>query len=126
MKHTILIVDDDKLVLNTMQQQFASWDFEVFATQVPSEAKAVLEKVTPGVILLDLLLTTEDGSQEILDYLKSQPRLQNVPVIVITNLDKPELKEMLMAQGVKEYITKGSMSLDDLRSKVMSYLEPTK
>jgi hypothetical protein len=42
----------------------------------------------------------------------------------LTNLDKPELKQMLLSQGVKEYIIKGSLSLDELYEKVMGYLEP--
>ena len=123
-KHTILVVDDDRLILNTMKNQFSGWDFEVYTADSPAPAKEILAKVTPEVVLLDLLLTQDDGSQEILDYLKSQERLVNVPVIVITNLDKPELKQMMLQQGVKEFIPKGSMSLDDLRAKVMGYLEP--
>jgi two-component system response regulator VicR len=126
MKHTILIVDDDNLILNTLQKRFESWDMEAYAAKTPEEAKAILEKVSPEIVVLDLLLTREDGSSGIMDYMKSQPRLANVPVIVLTNLDKPELKQMLLAQGVKEYLIKGSMTLDDIYNKVLSYLEPGK
>jgi DNA-binding response OmpR family regulator len=123
-KHTILIVDDDKLILNTLKQRFATWQIEVYIAGTPEEAKNLLKTITPEVVLLDLLLTTEDGSTGILDYLKSQPRLQNVPVLALTNLDKPELKRMLLGQGVKEYWIKGTMSMDELYDKVMAYLEP--
>jgi len=123
-KHIILIIDDDKLILNTLKQLFEGWGNDVYAVSTPEEAKSLLGTITPEVVLLDLLLTKEDGSTGILDYLKSQPRLQNVPVIVLTNLDKPELKQMLLSQGVKEYWIKGSMSMDELRGKVMAYLEP--
>lgn len=126
MKHTILMVDDDTLILNTLKKRFETWDNEVYAVRTPDEAKKVLEKVTPEVLLLDLLLTSEDGSTGIIDYLKSQERLKDVIVIVLTNLDKPELKQMLLAQGVKEYLIKGSMTLDDLYNKVLGYLEPNK
>jgi CheY-like chemotaxis protein len=126
MQHTILIVDDDKLILNTLKERFEGWECEVYAVGSPEEAKKVLETVTPEVILLDLLLTREDGSTGILDYLKSQPRLEHVPVMALTNLDKPELKQMLLSQGVKEYWIKGSMSMDELYTKVMGYLEPGK
>lgn len=122
-KHIILIVDDDTLILNTLKKLFETWQTEVYTASAPEEAKQILEKITPEVIVLDLLLTKEDGSSGILDYIKSQQRLQNVPVIVLTNLDKPELKQMLLAQGVKEYIIKGNMTLDDLYNKVVSYLE---
>jgi two-component system alkaline phosphatase synthesis response regulator PhoP len=118
------MVDDDPLILNTLKKRFESWDIEVYAVSTPEEAKAILEKLTPEVLILDLLLTKEDGSSGILDYMKSQDRLQNIPVLVLTNLDKPELKQMLLEQGVKEYLIKGSMTLDDLYNKVLGYLEP--
>ena len=126
MNHIILVVDDDQLILNTMQKQFSGWDFQVYAADSPGAAKEALKKVTPEIILLDLLLTKDDGSQEILDFLESQERLQHVPVLVVTNMDKPELKQMLLERGVKEYIIKGSLTLEELRDKVMGYLEPEK
>ena len=126
MNHTLLIIDDDNLILNTLKQRFESWQNEVYAVNTPEQAKQLLGAVTPDVVLLDLLLTSEDGSTGILDYLKSQPRLQDVPVIVLTNLDKPELKQMLLEQGVKEYLIKGSLTLDDIYKKVLAYLEPSK
>lgn len=126
MKHTILMVDDDALILNTLKKRFATWQIEVLTASTPEEAKEILSKIAPEVLILDLLLTKEDGSAGVLDFLKSQPRLENVPVIVLTNLDKPELKQMLLAQGVKEYLIKGTLTLDDLYEKVVGYLEPKK
>ena len=126
MKHIILMVDDDQLIINTLKKLFSSWDMEIYTATTPEDAKSILAKVTPEVMTLDLLLTKDDGSQGILDYMKSQERLANVPVIVLTNLDKPELKRLLLSQGVKEYIIKGSLNLDDLYNKVVGYLEPEK
>ncbi len=126
MKHTILVIDDDELVLNTYKQRFASWDLDLYAAKTPEEAKQILSTVTPEIVLLDLLLTKDDGSSGIMDFMKGDPRLEHVPILVMTNLEKPELKEMLLSQGVKEYIIKGSISLEDLYNKVMGYLEPKK
>ncbi len=125
MRHTLLIVDDDSLILNTLKERFATWETEVYTAATPEQAREILQKITPEVVVLDLLLTKEDGSSGILDYLKSQERLRNVSVLVLTNLDKPELKQMLLSQGVKEYLIKGSMTLDDLYAKVLGYLEPS-
>ena len=124
MRHTILMVDDDTLILNTLKKRFETWDIAVYSASTPDETKKLLEKITPEVVILDLLLTKEDGSSGILDYINSQERLKHIPVLVLTNLDKPELKQMLLSQGVKEYLIKGSMTLDDLYNKVLGYLEP--
>lgn len=126
MKHTILLVDDDALILNTLKKRFESWDVEAYTASNPKEAEQILMEIVPEAIILDLLLTGDDGSSEILDFLKSKTSLENIPVLVLTNLDKPELKQLLLSQGVKEYLIKGSMTLDDIYNRVMAYLEPEK
>ena len=123
-KHTILFVDDDALIINTLKHRFNTKEVELYTANNPEEARAVLDKLVPEIIVLDLLLVKEDGSQGILDKLKSEERLSKVPVIILTNMDKPELRQMMMSQGVKEYIIKGSLSLDELYEKVFGYLEP--
>jgi CheY-like chemotaxis protein len=125
--HTILIIDDDKLILNTLKKQFESWGVDIFSAASPQEAKDLLAKSAPDLVILDLLLTEADGSTGILDFMQSEERLRQVPVIVLTNLDKPELKDMLLSEGrIKEYLIKGSLNLDDLYKKVWEYLEPSK
>ncbi len=124
MKHVVLIIDDDALIISTLQKLFATRQIEVYTSQTSDQAKEIMSKVVPELVILDLLLTKEDGSQGVLDFMKSQENLQHVPVLILTNLDKPELREMLLAQGVKEYIVKGTISLDDLYTKAMGYLEP--
>ena len=126
MKHIIVLVDDDNFILNTLKKQFSTWDTDVYAASSPAQACEILEKITPDLVLLDLLLTKDDGSQAILDYMKSQDRLVQVPIVVLTNLDKPELRQLMLAQGVKEYLIKGSLSLDEIQKRVLSYLEPGK
>jgi len=121
-----MIVDDDNLILGTLKKRFESFNNQVYAAGTPEEAMKILQETTPDILLLDLLLNKDDGSSAILSYIRSESRLQTMPVLVLTNLDKPELKDMLLAQGVKEYIVKGSMPIDDLYTKVMGYLEPGK
>jgi len=123
-KHSVLLVDDDALIINTLSKKFATREMELFTASSPEEARNVLDKVVPELVILDLLLTKEDGSAGVLDKLKSEERLSKVPVMILTNLDKPELKQMLLTQGVKEYVIKGSLSLDELYQKVLGYLTP--
>jgi DNA-binding response OmpR family regulator len=123
-KHIILIVDDDALIVDTLKKKFSVSGTEVYTASTPEQAKEILEKIFPEVVVLDLLLTKDDGSQGVLDFMKSKPALEHVPVIVLTNMDKPEIKKLLLTQGVKEYLIKGSLSLDEIHKKVFSYLEP--
>lgn len=118
------MVDDDALIINTLSNRFSTREVEVFTAATPEAAKGILGKLTPELVVLDLLLTKEDGSQGIIDYIKGEERLQNVPIVVLTNLDKPELKDILLAQGIRDYIIKGSLDLDQLYERILGYLEP--
>ncbi|MEK7618547.1 MAG: response regulator, partial [Patescibacteria group bacterium] len=65
-KHSILMVDDDSLIINTLSKRFATREIELFTANTPEEAKSILDKVVPDIVILDLLLTKEDGSTGIL------------------------------------------------------------
>jgi len=126
MKHNILIIDDDSLIVNTLQKKFSTFEIDVYSANTPEEAKDQLDKANPELVILDLLLTENDGSEGVLDYIKSKENLKDIPVLILTNMDKPELRKLLLSQGVKEYLIKGSLTLDELYEKVLSYLEPKK
>lgn len=126
MRHTILIVDDDPLILNTLTRRFSDWNITVHTATSPNIAKEIMKKIVPDAILLDLLLTEGDGAEDILDFMKTDVRLENVPVLVLTNMEKPELRQLMLSQGVKEYLIKGKISLDEIYKKVLGYLEPEK
>lgn len=123
--YSVLIVDDDKLILNTLKSQLESWQLDVTTAGTAEEAKQAVVKHRPDLIILDLLLTQSEGSSSFLDYLQTTDGYKTIPVLALTNLDKPELKQALLAQGtIKEYLTKGTLNMDELQEKVWSYLKP--
>ncbi len=124
MKHTLLIIDDDNLILNTLRENFSRMPGEIFTAQTVSQAKDLLGRIKPEVVLTDLLLPKATGAGEIMDFMKADPALAQVPVLIFTNLDTPELRQTMAEKGAKEYMIKGSFSLDDLFNRVMQYLEP--
>ena len=121
-----MLVDDDDLILGTLKKRFETFDNQVYTASTEDEAKKILSEVTPEVLVLDLLLKNENGSSDILSFIRGESRLQNMVVLVLTNMDKPGLKDSLLAEGVKEYLIKGSIPIDELYEKVMGYLEPGK
>lgn len=126
MRHTLLIIDDDTLILNTLREFFSRIPGEIFTARTFDEAKKILTRFTPDLVLTDLLLQDNAGAGDILDYIKTKPGLIHMPVLIFTNLDTPELRNQMREKGAKEYMVKGNFSLDDLYSKVMQYLEPVK
>jgi CheY-like chemotaxis protein len=61
--------------------------------------------MTPSLILLDINMPGVDGL-EVLAYLRREPRLAPVPVIVITSDDQPETRNRVMKGGATAILIK--------------------
>jgi DNA-binding response OmpR family regulator len=112
----ILYVDDDKDWRDVVTVTFQDAGYEVLTAKDATEAMALTESVTLGLIILDLNLDGEDGLV-LMEFLKcNQP---DVPIILFTGLshdDKAILE--LLRQGAHQYVRKGP--LEDLRKAVQA------
>ena len=68
--------------------------------------------MTPRLILLDINMPGVDGL-EVLAYLRREPRLAPVPVVVITSDDQPETRKRVMRGGATTMLIKPA-TLDTL------------
>jgi CheY-like chemotaxis protein len=70
-----------------------------------SAAISLLRNFVPQFICLDINMPGVDGT-EILAYLKREPRLMKVPVVVITSDDQPETRQRVMRGGAHAMLIK--------------------
>jgi len=80
---TLLIVDDDRAVLDLLNQQMKAHGYRTITAEDGIEALAKVEKEKPDVVLLDLVLPGMEGTELILK-MKSEKSLVRIPIIVIT------------------------------------------
>lgn len=80
---TVLVIDDDKAIRQTMKDVLEIYGYEVLTASDGKEgiAKLVAMKVLPCVILLDLMMPGMNG-WGFLDFQKSNPTFSGVPVII--------------------------------------------
>jgi DNA-binding response OmpR family regulator len=83
----ILVVEDDIDFQNIYRLYFQEESFQVLAAMNGKEAMAVLEKETPDLIILDLIMPVMDG-EEFYVWLRGQDKWRNTPVIVASVNDK--------------------------------------
>lgn len=103
----ILIVEDDPSISLMYQKAFT---FEGFEVTTSFDGAGVYEQVVanpPSIILLDIILPTVNGLQ-VLGKLKADPATQNIPVIMLSNLDSMKEIDEAIALGAVKYITKGN------------------
>jgi len=100
-----LIIDDNRNTADALQQMLDVLGVPARAAYGSSAAMAALSNVTPRLVLLDINMPGVDGT-EILAFLRREPRLTMVPVIVITSDDQPETRQRVMQGGAVAMIIK--------------------
>ena len=101
-----LVVDDNRQTADALHQMLDVLGVKASVAYGSSAAISILGSgFTPNLICLDVNMPGIDGV-EILLYLRREPRLIAVPVIVITSDDQPETRRKVMNAGATELIIK--------------------
>ena len=100
-----IIIDDNRSTADDLHQMLTVLDIPTRVAYGASAAMSLLSGFTPGLILLDINMPGVDGL-EILAYLRREPRLLSVPVVVITSDDQPETRKRVMSGGANAMIIK--------------------
>ncbi len=105
MKKKILLVDDIK-EFRSLLKIILSGNYEVVTAEDGEEALILIESgLNPDVIVTDLLMPRMDGFQ-LISRIKSSDPYKNIPIIVLSNMDKNSKKESLSRFGVNNFINK--------------------
>lgn len=121
MSHSILVVDDNPANLKLFTLLLAVPGYEVTTARNAEEALALLERVQPELILMDLQLPDIDGLT-LTRRLKLNPRLQQTPIVAVTASAMKGDEEKARAAGVDGYMTK-PLDKRAFRAMVKSYLK---
>lgn len=79
----ILILDDDKDVLDVMQEALTYEGFEVQTISATENIFPVLEQYRPDILLIDYLLNGINGG-EICSQIKKNEHTHNLPVVILS------------------------------------------
>lgn len=102
MKHSVLIIDDEKAIRDVLF--FALEDrYNVFSAGTPEEAELVLSEKTIDVILLDMKLGLHDGLNVLRHLKAAHPEIE---VIVITAYGSIKSSVQAIREGALNYLTK--------------------
>jgi CheY-like chemotaxis protein len=105
-QHTILIVDDQELILRIIQAATKTLSLRTSLARSGEEALKVLEESgIPDLILLDYQMPGKDGV-ETLREIRKIPGGEKVPVIMLTARDQTTIRESLSDLGVSMFMTK--------------------
>lgn len=101
-----LIIDDNRSTADALSQMLGVLGIKSRVAYGSSPAMDLLGTgFVPLFICLDINMPGVDGT-EVLAFLKREPRLLMVPVIVITSDDQPETRNKVMRLGASWLIIK--------------------
>ena len=119
----ILLAEDDLQLVDMYNRKFELDGFEVKIAEDGQKAIDTLkEGYVPDVAILDVMMPMVDGLQ-VLKYMKEQKELEDVIVIMLTNLSDEKTAEKIYELGTTEYLVKAELTPLEVSTKVKELIK---
>jgi DNA-binding response OmpR family regulator len=100
----ILIVDDDKLMLEALSHYLVNEGYETSISEDGFHALDIIQKQKIDLVITDIMMPNISGLS-LLNLLK-QFYFNNIPVILISSLDQGDLILRSLGLGATDFLTK--------------------
>ena len=120
-KKKVLLVEDDKMILDMYTLKFTQEGYEVTQAENGKDGLELAKKVNPDIVLLDIILPQMDGFT-VLKSLKADPKKKDVPVVLLTNLGQDGDVKKGIELGAVDYLIKANFTPSQVVDKVKSVL----
>ena len=101
----VLVVDDDTVSRHVLVRALENADLPHVAVASGAEALEQIDRVTPSIVLLDLVMPPPDGYQ-ILRILRAREETRDLPVVVLTALEAEEEVAKAFQAGADDFVRK--------------------
>ncbi len=105
MERTILIIEDEKLIIVSTQMVLEAAGFRVESAMNGEEGIAKARELSPSLILLDIMMPGIDG-WETLTRLKRDPETADISVIIFTAREHSRGHQKSAEMGAADYFRK--------------------
>ena len=117
----VLIIEDDNFLSDLYKIQFEKSGYKVVQSYDGLDGLSKISIETPSVVVLDLIMPEFNGL-EVLERVKKDPKLSNIPVVVLSSLrDEEKIKEALTLWAVG-YIIKPTLTPKQVVEEVGKYI----
>src|SRR5262245_6651939 len=116
----VLIVDDSLSVRKVVERILESRQMQVLQASLGTEAIERIERDVPDLVVCDVILPDREG-YEVCQFVKSHPRLDRTPVLLISGIVNPAVIERAAQVGSSGVMRK-PFSAEELTGKVSDLL----
>ena len=113
----ILVVEDDKFLRELITQKLAREGYNVKEAVDGEEGVVKVKEEKPDIILLDLILPGIDGF-EVLAKIKEDSEVENIPVVILSNLGQRDDVERGLKLGAVDFLIKAHFTPGEIIEKI--------
>ncbi|OYP35948.1 response regulator [Rhodopirellula sp. MGV] len=102
----ILVIDDEQIVIDVITAHLnvaGYWNVVGICDSI--DAAGRMKQEGPDLVLVDISMPDVSGNY-LLQVARDEPSLKNVPIIVVTGNDSPEIHRRAIDLGAREVLTK--------------------
>jgi signal transduction histidine kinase/CheY-like chemotaxis protein len=112
-RRTLVAIDDDPVDLDLLEAVLAPEGWEVLRAGGGEEGLRLVRRVRPAVVVLDLLMPEVDGF-EVVEQLRADPAVSDVPIVVLTSKDMTRADHERLAGQISYLAQKGTLPKAEL------------
>ncbi|VAW80450.1 Signal transduction histidine kinase CheA [hydrothermal vent metagenome] len=118
---TVMVVDDSITVRKVTTRLLERHEMNVISAKDGVDAVSKLQENIPDIMLLDIEMPRMDGF-ELATHIRNEPRLRDIPIIMITSRTGDKHRQRAMQIGVNRYLGKPFQE-SDLMANITELLE---
>lgn len=120
--YTVMWVEDDQFLSEMISKKLQENGAELVFAGTGEEAMEKLEESKPDILLLDILLPGKSGF-EVLEDMKNDEELKDIPVILFSNLGQQEDIDKGYNLGADKFLVKATVDLNGVVDEIATILE---
>ena len=101
----VLVVDDDESTCDALRRLLSRMGYAAACATNGHDALDVVGQMRPDVIVLDWMMPDMDGL-EVLRRLRAQPATRDVPVVLYSAVDNPDMRGEAQKLGAQDCVLK--------------------
>lgn len=117
----ILSIEDDKFLSSLVARKLSAAGYTMLHAANGEDALRMVKDDKPSLVLLDILLPEMSGF-EVLEKIKADPLVKDIPVILFSNLGQKEDIDKGLRLGAEKFIVKATVVLDDIVKEIKQVL----
>ena len=118
----ILFIEDESALQKTFEDVLRQEGYETIPALNGEIGLNLAKKERPDLILLDLILPKIYGI-DVLKKLKKDEETKEIPIIILTNLERIEDIDKALELGAKTSLVKAQYTLEEVVEKIKKVLE---